>query len=66
MIKKGVLIFLMFLLAVSFASALGISPGKKIIGFEPNLETEIEVYALNMDDEPIRVRVYLNLFLRLL
>lgn len=58
--KAGtVILFLAFtLLFVDSASALGISPAKKVIDFEPSLEQTVEFKVLNGENKDMKVVIY--------
>ncbi len=60
MFKKGVLFGLIFLIFVSSVSAVGISPPKSIVYFEPNGVRSIDFYVVNMGDIDSRVKIFFD------
>jgi len=58
MILKGILFGLIFLFFVSSVFAVGISPPKSIVYFEPNIVEKIDFFVVNMGDEDSRIKIF--------
>lgn len=52
--------FLIILIFISEVNALGISPARKIVDFEPGLEDEIELKIVNTENKEMKVVIYLE------
>ena len=56
--KLGIVLFLVFTLLIENVIALGISPGKKIIDFEPNLEKDITLTVFNSEHRDFTAAIF--------
>jgi len=54
------MVFLVLILFVSEVNALGISPARKIVDFEPGLEDEIELKIINTGNEETKLVIYVE------
>lgn len=60
MLKKGVMFGLIFLILISTVSAVGISPPRSIVYFEPNDVESVNFYVVNMGDVDSRVKIFID------
>lgn len=52
--------FLVLIIFINEVSALGISPARKIVDFEPGLEDEISLKIINTENKEMKVVIYLE------
>ncbi|MBT4835545.1 hypothetical protein HON86_02920 [Candidatus Woesearchaeota archaeon] len=60
MLKKSIVFGLVFLIFISTVSAVGISPPRSIVYFEPNAVESVNFYVVNMGDADSRVKIFIN------
>ena len=58
MLRKGLLVVLIFLISINSIFAIGISPPKSIIYFEPNGVESVNFYVVNMGESESRVKIF--------